>query len=139
MSEYLCPMLYVEERARSSSTVLVSDRDPIVDTLCYSNLYLPDGFSRIARPSLKFLLEYLFSYSNSFYYLDVSPEVSAKRNNKPLQLHDTIKYLNRLKELFEEEIFSAERRGIPVVRIKTDDKPLEEVASEVGFYVKRLL
>ena len=91
------------------------------------------------RPPLKFLLEYSFRYPDSFCYLDVSPEVSARRNNKPLQLHDEINYLSRLKELFEEEMFLAERQGIPIVRIKTDTKPLEEVASEVRFYVKRLL
>ncbi len=130
---------YFEERAKSSSQVLVSDRDPIVDTLCYSDFYLPDDFSRMIRPPLKFLLEHSFSYPNSFCYLDVSPEVSAKRNDKPLQLHDKIKHLSRLKELFEEDIFLAERQGIPVVRIKTDAKPLEEVTSEVRFHVKRFL
>ena len=130
---------YFEERTNRSSKVLVSDRDPIVDTLCYSDFYVPYGFSRIVRPSLKFLLEHSFSYPNSFFYLDVSPEVSAQRNNKPLQLHNNIKHLNRLKELFEEEMLSAERQGISIVRIKTDSKPLEEVASEVRFYVKGLL
>ena len=130
---------YFEERAKSSQQVLVSDRDPIVDTLCYSDFYLPDGFSRIVRPPLKFLLEHSFSYPDSFCYLDVSPEVSAQRNNKPLQLHDKIKHLSRLKELFEAELLLAERRGIPIVRIETDTKPLEEVANEVKFYVKRLL
>ncbi len=79
---------YFEERAKSSLQVLVSDRDPIVDTLCYSAFYLPDGFSKIVRHPLKFLLEHSFSYPDSFCYLEVSPEVSAKRNNKPLQLHD---------------------------------------------------
>jgi len=82
---YLFPY-YFEERAKSSPQVLVSDRDPIVDTLCYSDVYLSDGFSRIVKPSLKFLLEHSFTYPNSFCYLDVSPEVSAQRNNKPLQL-----------------------------------------------------
>jgi len=44
-----------------------------------------------------------------------------------------------LRELFEEKMFLAERQGIPVVRIDTNAKPLEEVASEVKFHVKKLL
>ena len=110
-----------------------------MDTLCYSDFYLPSGFSRIVRTPLKFLLQHSFSYPNSFCYLEVSSEVSVQRNNKPLQLHDTIKDLDRLRELFEEELFLAERQGIQVVRIDTDTKPLEEVADEVTFHVTRLL
>jgi len=130
---------HFEERAKGSSQVLVSDRDTIVDTLCYSDFYLPSGFSRIVRTPLKFLLQHSFSYPNSFCYLEVSSEVSVQRNNKPLQLHDTIKDLDRLRELFEEELFLAERQGIQVVRIDTDTKLLEEVADEVTFHVTRLL
>ncbi len=138
---YLLHLLpyYFEEYSRNSSQVLVSDRDPIVDTLCYSDFYLPKSISGIVRPSLKFMLEQSFSYPSSFCYLDVSPEASAQRNNKPTQLHDNIQDLKRLKELFEEEMFLAERRGIKIVRIKTDIKPLEEVAAEVNFHLKRLL
>ena len=91
------------------------------------------------RPPLKFLLEYSFRYPDSFCYLDVSPEVSARRNNKPLQLHDEINYLSRLKELFDEEMHLAERQEILVVRIETGTKSLEEVASEVKYYVTQLL
>lgn len=130
---------YFEEKAKNSSQVLVSDRDPIVDTLCYSDFYLPDGFSSVVRPPLKFFLEHSFSYPSSFCYLEVSPEVSTQRNNKPIQLHDKVESLSLLRDLFEKEMFNVERRGISVVRIDTDAKSLEEVTDEVKFYVKRLL
>lgn len=130
---------FFEERAKSSSSVLVSDRDPLIDTLCYSSCYLPRDFSRTLRPALKSLLEQYFSYPSSVFYLDTSPDVSVNRNNKPVQLHDKVNLLSRLSELFHEEIFLVEKRGIPVHRIDTDAKPLEEVISEVRHKVKRLL
>jgi len=130
---------FFEQRAKNSSKVLISDRDPIVDTLCYSDFYLPDGFSRIVRPPLKLLLESSFDHPNLFCYLDVSPEVSAQRNNSPLQLHEDIRYLNRLKELFEAEMFLAKKQGITIAEIETDDQPLEEVVSAVRFHVNKLL
>lgn len=130
---------YFEERAKNSSPVLVSDRDPIVDIFCYSNFYLMDGFSRILRSPLKLLLEHSFGYPSSFCYLEASPEISIQRNIKKPQLHDNVQSLSRLKELFDEEMFIVEREGITVARINTDTKSLEEVKDEVKFHVKRLL
>jgi thymidylate kinase len=128
---------YFEERNKTSS-ILVSDRDPIIDTLCYSDFYLPDVFSGIARSPLKLVLEHVFNYPSSFLYLEASPEVSARRNTKPGQLHDEITSLNRLKQLFDEEIFRVEREGTPVFRIDTDIKPLEEIAGKVRQYLAKL-
>lgn len=130
---------YIEERTKSSSKVLVSDRDPIIDTLCYSEVYTPNGFSRTMKSSLRFMLEHSFNYPNSFCYLEALPETSARRNNKPSQLHDEIEHLSRLKELFEEEMFLAEKKGKKVFRINTEVKTIREVIDEVRFYAERLL
>ena len=127
---------FFEQRAKKYSPLLVSDRDPIVDTLCYSDFYLPDGYSRIIRLPLQFLLEHSFDYPNSFIYLLASPEVSASRYKERNQLHETIKALSRLRELFDGEMLRLEKNGIKIIRIDTDTKPLEEVANEVKFHLK---
>lgn len=134
---HLFPYLF-EKRARRSSHILVSDRDPVIDTLCYSDFYLPDGFSEIVRPPLKFTLEHVFGYPDSLIYLEASPEVSASRNKKPVQLHDPVASLYRIREIFDEEIFRVKREGIPVFNINTDIKPIEEVTAEVKHYLKNL-
>jgi hypothetical protein len=41
--------------------------------------------------------------------------------------------------LFDEQMFLAEKKGISVVRIKSDSKPLEELAGEVRSYIERIL
>lgn len=128
-----------EEMAKNSSAVLVSDRDPIVDTLCYSDFYLPQRLSRIIRSPLRFALEHTFRYPDSFIYLEATPEVSVSRNSKQSQTHERIEALSRLKHLFDKEIFSLEHQGIPVVRIDTNSKPLEGVVDEVRYHLKTLL
>lgn len=130
---------YFEERAKSSSQLLVSDRDPIVDSLCYCDLYIPDNFSKIVKPSLKSMLERSFNYPSAFCYLEASPEVSARRNDKPAQLHDKVELLSRLRELFDQEMFRVGNDGIRVVKIDTDAKSLEQVKDEVRYCIKKLL
>jgi len=129
---------YVQDR-RDSSPVFVSDRDPIVDTMCYSDFYLPKGLPRLVRPPLRRILEGSFSYPDAFCYLEVSPEVSIRRNDKPPQLHDTLDRLRKLRDLFEEEMSLAESKGIPVIRIETDQRSLEEVTAEVRTHVEEVL
>lgn len=72
---YLFPY-YFEEKARNFARVLVSDRDPIIDTLCYSEFYLNPSLRKLVIKPLKFSLENLFSYPNSFIYFDILPEIS---------------------------------------------------------------
>jgi hypothetical protein len=57
---YLSHLLpyYLEERAKGSSPVLVSDRDPIVDTICYSQFYASPDIAGALMPKLKLFLEH---------------------------------------------------------------------------------
>ncbi len=130
---------FFEEKVKTNSNLLVSDRDPIIDTLCYSAFYLPKSLAKIVKPALKSTLECLFNSPSSFIYLDVSPEISARRNDKPLQLHDKIESLTNLKSLFDEEMYLMKKQEIPVVRISTDNKSLEEVNDEVRYNIKSFL
>lgn len=129
---------FFEEKLKTNSSLLISDRDPIIDTLCYSEFYLSENLSKIIKPVLKPALESLFYHPSSFIYLNISPEVSAKRNNKPLQLHDQIESLTHLKNLFDEEMFFMKKNGTPVIQINTDDKSLEEVTDETRYNVRHL-
>ncbi|MBI2631721.1 deoxynucleoside kinase [Candidatus Pacearchaeota archaeon] len=135
---YLFPYFF-EQKVKKLSRVLISDRDPIIDTLCYFDFYLNSGLQMHAKKPLKFFLENLFSYPNSFIYFDITPEISNQRNNKFKQLHDGLIYLSRLKDLFDESMFNVEKKGIPVIRINVNSKSLEEITDEVRFYVKKSL
>jgi len=121
---------YLEQR-KNTAPVLISDRDPIVDTVCYADFYLPKGLSRLFRPSLKFVLERWFGYPDSFCYLDVNPEIAAQRTSSRQQLHERLQSLRRLKELFEEEMALAENRNIPVIRVDANTDSLEEATKEL--------
>ncbi|MFH0936458.1 MAG: hypothetical protein V1815_02155 [Candidatus Woesearchaeota archaeon] len=130
---------YLEEKAKNSSLILISDRDPIIDTICYSSVYLPNILSNMIKPHLKFILKQSFNYPSLFFYLEVTPEISSQRNNKKKQLHDRTKILELLKESFDREIFDVENIGIPVIRFDTNQKSLEEVIDEVKFSITKLL
>lgn len=122
---------YLKEKTKSSHPLLVSDRDPIIDTLCYSDFYLPNKISRLIKPKLKDILEDKFGYPDSYIHLEVSPEVSLERCNEQNQLHEKFNALYRLDELFKKEISNVKKMGVNVIKINTNHKPLEEVTNEV--------
>jgi thymidylate kinase len=126
----------LEERAKKFSQLLISDRDPIIDTLCYSEFYLPNKISSIVQPSLKFFLENSFNYPSSIIYLETTPEKSAKRNTNKNQLHEEIKSLTKLQRLFDEQMFLLRKKGTAIHRIDTNTKSLEEVTEEARFLIK---
>ena len=127
---HLAPYL-LEQRAKSSCQVLVSDRDPLFDTLHNADFYLNDGFFEKLYPVLQFSVRRLFSYPDLFVYLETSPEVAMERTNEHRQLHEDVDTLNKIRELFDQELFILEGEDISVVRIDTDIKSLEEVTDEV--------
>jgi len=129
---HLAPYL-MEQRAKGSYSILVSDRDPIFDTLYNSEFYLPKGFTDKINPALRLTLRLFFSNPNLFIYLETSPEVSMKRSNEQKQLHEDLDTLTKIRELFDREVFALERNGTSVVRIDTDAKTLEEVTEEVKY------
>jgi len=126
-----------EERTKRSSSLLVSDRDPIVDTLCYSDFYLSPATSKAIKPTLRFVLEHSFRYPDSFIYLDAEPENLVHRNHQGNQLHERTEALIKLKNSFDEQIYLIEKKGVAVNRIDTNSKSLEEVTEEIRFHVNK--
>jgi thymidylate kinase len=129
---------FLEQRA-NKEPVLISDRDPIVDTVCYADFYLPKGLSKVFRPPLKFVLERWFGYPDSFCYLDVSPEIAAQRTSSRQQLHERLQSLRRLKELFEEEMLLAENRNVRVIRVDANTESLEDAINEILSHIQEQL
>ncbi|MFH0808185.1 MAG: hypothetical protein V1888_01045 [archaeon] len=127
---------WIEENAKKDSNLLISDRDPIIDAICYSNFYLPTFISKKVGPTLKSFLESYFNYPDAFIYLDVSPEVSVRRNSGDVQLHEKVGTLSRLKELFDEQLSSAKKKGIKIDTINTDFKSLDGVIDEARFLLR---
>lgn len=122
---------YFEIKANRRKDIVVCDRDPIVDPLCFCESYLPKNISGNIRQPLKLALELFFDYPNLFIYLEASPEVSVQRNKEKKQLHEDVDNLTRVRELYDREIFIVEKKGISVARIDTDTKSLDEVIEKV--------
>jgi thymidylate kinase len=129
---------FLEEKTKKSHSTLVSDRDPLVDTFCYLDFYLSERYSGIAKPPLRFLLEQAFKYPNLLFYLETSPDVSIVRGNEQNQLHNRKDALSKIRDLFDQETFRLEKKGIRVVRIDTDTKSLEEVIDEVKYTLGKI-
>lgn len=130
---YLLHLLpyFIDLKSKKKIDILVSDRDPIIDSLCYAHFYLSDKVYKAIKGTLKWFLEKMFSYPDVVYYLDVSPENSASRYSKLTQLHEKIEVLTRIKSLYNEEFALLEQKGIPVKRIDTNKKSLVEVSNVV--------
>ncbi len=126
---------YMELKAKKTATTLISDRDPVLDTLTYAHYYLADWFYKWIKRPLRYILEKFFSYPNLLFYLDVSPEVSIKRYSKIIQLHERAETLNRLRDIYNEELSRIKKLGVKVIFINTDEKDLNQVIKEVKSYL----
>jgi len=122
---------YLELKSKKKVPLLISDRDPILDTLCYAHYYLWDWFFKIIKRPLRFSLERFFSYPDILVYLDVSPEISIKRYPKRTQLHEKAETLTRLRSMYHDELKRIKNQGVKVVLINTDHKSLDEVTLEI--------
>lgn len=133
---HLWPYKFEERKKRKRRLpFLVSDRDPIVDTLVYSRFYLPAGVAEILTMKIKSSLESVFSYPDVYLYLHAFPETAARRYKRKPQLHERIRALSVLRDLYEEQIASLRKAGVPVHRINTEGRTLEAVSSEVKRYL----
>lgn len=128
---------FIEQRHKKSCPLLLSDRDPIVDTLVYSKIYLPKFFFEFTRKPLQFTLEHVFHYPDLLIFLEVSPAVSFKRSKKGSQLHQKVEVLEQLKRIFDEEIMRIEKKRIKVVRINTEENSIKEVVNKIKDHLNR--
>ena len=128
---------FLEQRSKNSSKVLVSDRDPIIDTLCYSEIYLPGNCSNLVKPPLRLILEGIFDYPDLFFHLEASPEIAMGRYKERNQLHERFDLLDKLRNLFDSEIYRVGKLGIDVVKIDTDNECLEEVTDKVKYNLRK--
>lgn len=129
---HLIPYAYAERALRQTEKrLLLSDRDPILDTLCYADVYIPKWIQTILFPHLRSLLTHFFPFPDAYLYVDITPSISATRMSASPQLHESTTHLSRLKFLFERHLGSVERNGVRVFRIVAEGKPLDAVAREV--------
>jgi len=122
---------YLELKSKKKVSLLISDRDPILDTLCYSHYYLWEWLFKCIKRPLRFTLEKFFSYPDILVYLDVSPEISINRDSKRIQLHEKAETLARLRSMYHDELNRIKNGGTKIVLINTDNKSLDEVTLEI--------
>jgi len=134
---HLVPYAF-EQATKNNCGVLVSDRDPIIDPLCYVHSYLPGITGKVIRPVLEKRLKTFFSLPDSFIYLTSTPDLSAGRDREKSQLHGKVEKISRINKILNQEIHLKENEGIPVKRIDTNEKSLEEVTIEVHDHIKSI-
>jgi len=134
---HLVPYAF-EQATKNNCRVLVSDRDPIIDPLCYVHSYLPGIAGKAIKPVLKKSLKTFFRLPDSFIYLTSTPELSADRDTEKSQLHGKVRKIRRINKILNQEMLLIENEGIPVKRIDTNEKSLEEVTIEVHGHIKSI-
>lgn len=78
---------------RNKNLILISDRDPIIDTLCYFKFYFPQLSNTYFFNILKIILIKTFKPAVHYFFLNVYPETALKRKLKNIQLHENKKDL----------------------------------------------
>ena len=128
---YLIPYFFLEKKLKKEARVLISDRDPTLDTLCHMKFYLPAClYSALGRP-IAALLRGVFKRPNAFWHLQASLETIRNRDKGPLQIHE----LDDENSLFIANFLGTElakfkTRGVEVYEIQTDGKSIDEVLKE---------
>lgn len=128
----------LEEISKQNMSLIISDRDPILDPLCYCNFYLPKQQTKTIYPLLKTILTSFFNYPEHLFYLDVSPQEAMKRNPFGEQLHEKKNSLTELRNIFKEKIHTLKKENVKITEINTNSKSLEEVIEEVTFCIKNI-
>ncbi len=127
---------YLDLRRKKNTGMIVSDRDPIIDTMCYSQIYLPRAFSRCIEPFLRGFVHYLFHAPDTLFYLTGSPDAAAARGKGHPQLHERrVEVLKRLTHLFDREVERLHRRGVTVITLDTDTRAASEIADHIADYL----
>ncbi len=127
-----------EQATKKNCRILVSDRDPIIDPLCYIHSYLPGIAGKTIKPVLEKTLKIFFSLPDSFIYLTSTPELSADRDKEKCQLHGKVEKICRVNKILNKEMVLKEKAGIPIKKINTNEKSLEEVTIEIHDYIKSI-
>lgn len=128
---HLIPYAHAERVLRQAEKrLLLSDRDPILDTLCYANVYLPKWIQPALFPHLRALLMRFFSFPDAYLYVDIAPSISITRMSASPQIHESTAHLSLLKTLFEYHLKAIERAGVRIFRIGADGKSFDAVARE---------
>ncbi len=134
---HLVPYAF-EQATKKNCGVLVSDRDPIIDPLCYVHSYLPGIAGKVIKPVLEKRLKTFFSLPDSFIYLTSTPELSADRDTEKSQLHGKVRKIRRINEILNQKMLLIENEGIPIKKIDTNEKSLKEVTIEVHDHIKSI-
>lgn len=129
---------FAEENRKKQCALLVSDRDPILDVMCYSGFYLGSPLCSVVKEPLRHFLKNVFPYPEMYIHLEVSPEISLARAHdaNKVQLHDTRDTLAQIRNLLDYELFEMERQGIEVLRLDAGSKPPESIEEEVRYVLR---
>lgn len=122
---------YAIETKTKTAPILVSDRDPLIDTLTHAQIYLPRRWGYSVQTPLRKSLEYLFGLPNEIIYLNVSPEVSVQRNGQIVQIHEKVKSLHKLQDAIEIELDRLSHLDINIHSIDTETNCMDEVKHQV--------
>lgn len=124
--------------------IIINERDIIIDSIIYSNYYIPP--SRHISSNIKIQALKLITWSNlpdSFIYMDIDPQNSLDRILKrwePLTKHENIKELKRLRNHYEEIIgYLYGHTSTKVYAIDVNELTLEQAIESMTKSIKEQL
>ena len=121
----------IELWSKRKSSFILSDRDPIIDTLCYSHLYLPDKIARYLCQYFEFFLKRIFHYSDLYIYLVPSPKISVQRMKNSMQLHENLDDLSKLEQCYQFQLKELKSENIEVICIHIDSLTLNQLVAQI--------
>ena len=123
--------------------ITLYETDTLLHPAVYATYHLP--FTRMLSARFRFTLVNAFFGSRKNFlilYLDIDPATAVDRigkRNKPIEPHENIQDLGKLKQEFDKILAVALQSGLEIVTIKTDNKNKEEIASEAEHALYRKL
>ena len=122
-------------QASKDADLVIYDTDILLHPAVYATFHLP--VTRMLSAWWRFtIVKALFGSKRNFviFYLDTDPAIATDRIRKrdiPIEPHENAYELAKLKDEFDKVLKIALESGFEIVKIKTDDKTAEQVATEV--------
>ncbi len=122
------------------------DRDLVLDPSILIVSYIP-VLSKVPISTRVHVMEKLTMgrLSDLYIYLDVTPETAFKRvcrrhrqQNKRLSAHENLPDLRRLRDQYEAGLAFLEGSNIPVFRVNTEGRSIQECSAEIVDFLMRM-
>ncbi len=129
-----------------NSTFCIEDRDLILDPSILAIPYLPIFRKVSISARVRFMKAITWGrLSDVYVYLDISAQsafervcLRHKREGKKLSSHENLQHLRQLSSEYEFGLAFLQESNIPVCRVNTEERTVEECSREIVDFLKRI-